>query len=79
MVNTELSIYQNFVTVENRWTTLYVKFQKALYGCLRSALLFYEKLVSYLKSILFIINPYDTCVANIIVNGKQMKITWHVD
>ena len=63
MVKTELSIYQKHFTVENGWTTLYVKLQKALYGCLRSALLFYEKLVSYLKSILFIVNSYDTCVA----------------
>ena len=36
-------------------------------------------MISVLKMQLFIINPYDTCVANIIVNGKQMKITWHVD
>ena len=27
----------------------------------------------------FEINPYDPCVANKIVNGKQLTITWHVD
>ena len=31
------------------------------------------------KSKGFIINPYDTCVVNIIVNGNQKTITWHVD
>ena len=24
-------------------------------------------------------NPYDTCVANIMVNGNQHTVTWHVD
>ena len=27
----------------------------------------------------FEINPYDTCVANKIVNGKQCTVVWHVD
>ena len=25
------------------------------------------------------INPYDPCVANKIVNGKQLTVSWHVD
>ncbi len=24
-------------------------------------------------------NPYDPCVANKIVNGKQMTVCWHID
>ena len=24
-------------------------------------------------------NPYDACVANKDINGKQMTVTWHVD
>ena len=27
----------------------------------------------------FVINPYDPCVANKMVNGSQMTMTWHVD
>jgi hypothetical protein len=27
----------------------------------------------------FTLNPYDPCVANKMVNGKQFTITWHVD
>ena len=27
----------------------------------------------------FVINPYDPCVANKMVNGTQMTIRWHVD
>ncbi len=37
---------------------------KALYGMLKSTLLFYKKLVEDLKSVGFEINPYDPCVAN---------------
>ena len=32
-----------------------------------------------LKSLGFIINPYDPRVANMMVSGKQMTITWPVD
>ena len=32
-----------------------------------------------LTSLGFEINPYDPCVANKIINGKQMTICWHVD
>ena len=57
MVKTKPSIYRKFVTIENGRTVLYVKFQKELDGCLRSALLFYENLVLEMKSRGFIINP----------------------
>ncbi len=59
---------------------LYVKMQKALYGLLRSALplLFYKKLVADLESDGFVLNPYDSCLANKVVNGKQMMVCWHV-
>jgi hypothetical protein len=53
--------------------------QKALYGLLRNALLFYNKLVADLESNGFVLNPYDLCVANKIVNRKQMTVCWHVD
>ncbi len=48
--------------------------QKAMYGLLRSALLFYWKLVEDLESNGFKLNPYDPCVANKTVNGKQMTV-----
>ena len=55
-----------------------IELQKAIYGCLRSALIFYENLATDLKKRWFIINPYDQFVSNMMVNGKQMTITWHV-
>ncbi len=46
---------------------------------MKSALLFYRKLVADLTSIGFDINPYDPCVANKMIDDKQMTICWHVD
>jgi hypothetical protein len=79
MVKTAPEIYRKHVFIENNKHGLYVKLQKALYGCLRSALLFYLKLLGDLEANGFVLNPYDPCVANKMVNGKQFTITWHVD
>ncbi len=46
---------------------------------MKSALLFYCKFVANLTSLGFDINPYDPCVTNKIINGKQITICWHVD
>ena len=32
-----------------------------------------------LKDLGFIINPYDRCMANKMINGKQCTIVWYVD
>ena len=52
---------------------------KAMYGLLKSALRFYKKLVKDLKAYGFRLNPYDPCVANMMVNGEQHTVVWHVD
>jgi Reverse transcriptase (RNA-dependent DNA polymerase) len=71
--------YKNFVTTENGKKVLYLQLLKALYGCVRSALLWYELFVSTLEEMGFILNPYDLCVANKTINGKQCTIVWYVD
>ena len=58
---------------------LYVRLSKALYGLLQSALLFYRKLRSELEDYGFTVNPYDPCVANKMINGEQMTVTWYFD
>ena len=60
-------------------TLIYIKMQKALYGLLRSALLFYNKLVANLESDGSVLNPHYSCVANKVVERKQMTVCWHVD
>jgi hypothetical protein len=80
MVQVAPNLYRKYITVDRKGTAiLYVKMQKALYGLLRSALLFYNKLVADLEGDGFVLNPYDSCVANKVVNGKQMTVCWHVD
>jgi hypothetical protein len=58
---------------------LLVQFQKALYGTMAASLLYYRKFVKSLMDVGFIINPYDPCVANKIIEGKQMTNCFHVD
>jgi hypothetical protein len=80
MVKTAPNIYRKYITVDkNKQPVLYVKLQKALYGCLRSALLFYLKFVGDIESQGFELNPYDPCVANKMIHHKQFTMVWHVD
>ena len=72
-------VYNNFVTIERGQKVLYVRMIKALYGMLVSSMLFYQKFRKDIETIGFKINPYDRCVANRIVNGKQHTVSWHVD
>ena len=71
--------YREYVVYEGGQPVLYVQLTKAIYGLLVSAMLFYRKLTKALTGYGFEINPYDPCVANKMVNGKQLTITWHVD
>ena len=46
---------------------------------LRLALLFYKRLRTVLEDMDFVVNDYDPCVANKMVDGAQMTVCWHVD
>jgi len=74
MVKTDPKIYRKNVTIEKGRQVLYLRLQKALYGMMKSALLFYRKLVKELKEMGFGINPYDPCVANKLVDEMQMTV-----
>ena len=71
--------FKNYVTIQDKKKVVYVKMLKALYGMIESALLFYMKLKQDLLSDGFKLNPYDPCVANKTVKGKQFTLVWHVD
>ena len=58
---------------------LYVKVLRALYGCLESALLWYDLYSLTLCKMGFKINDYDKCVANKVINGNQCTIVFYVD
>jgi Reverse transcriptase (RNA-dependent DNA polymerase) len=79
LVSLDAVLYAPYITTENDKKILYVVLKKALYGTLQAAILFYKKLKNDLESIGFEVNPYDRCVANRMINGKQRTVTWHVD
>ena len=79
IVMADSALYRPFLSYEKRNPVLYVRFHKTCYGCLKSALLFYEKLVGYLEAYVFKINPYNPCVAKMMIGGKQLTVCWHVD
>ena len=79
MVAVYPALYRPFVSYEIGKAVLYARLQKALYGCLKSALLFYEKLVGDLEAYGFRINPYGPCVANKMIGGKHLTVCWHLD
>lgn len=56
-----------------------VKLKRALYGCVQSALLWYNKLKSVLIGDGFVQNDYDACVFNKTIDGEQVTVAFHVD
>jgi hypothetical protein len=82
MVQVNPQLYCKYIIHDSKnQPLLYVKLMKLIYGLLKSALLFYQKFVDNLKSysLPFIINPYNSCVANATVTGSKMMVTWHID
>ena len=64
---------------KNEKKVLYLRVLRALYGCLESALLWYDLYSSTLVKHGFKINPYDRCVANKVIKNKQCTIVFYVD
>ena len=62
--------HQENVIYENGKKVLYLEVLQAIYGCIESALRWYELYSETLIKEGFIINPYDKCVANKTINDK---------
>ena len=71
--------YKAYVSREKNKRVLYLRLDKALYGCVRAALLWYDLFSGTLRKLGYSINPYDMCVANKKINGHQCTIGWYVD
>ena len=54
----------DFAPYTNTDETLVVELEKALYGCIESALLWYQEISTFLASLGFVQNPYDISVLN---------------
>ena len=69
--------YQKFMRADGN---MVVKLTRALYGCVESGRLWYNKLSKDLESIGYIKNPQDMCVFNRIESdGSQSTLVIHVD
>jgi Reverse transcriptase (RNA-dependent DNA polymerase) len=58
---------------------IYVKLNKALFGCVESAKLWYDEVSSALIKLGFVRNPQDICVFNMDRNGHQVTVCLYVD
>ena len=72
-------VYTDFTTNDNGKKVLFLQLKKALYGCVKSALLWYCLFRDTLQDLGFVLNPYDPCVANANIKGSQCTIVWYVD
>ena len=71
--------FKKYVLVEKGTKVLYLKVLRAIYGCIKSALLWYNLFTEILSKEGYKVNPYDCCVANKIINNKQCTLVWYVD
>ena len=73
-------VYTESVTIDKRGNKqLLVECTNAIYGTMVAGLLYYRKFATSLKDRGFEMNPYDPCVWNKIIAGKQCTICFHVD
>ena len=79
LLELDAATYAPYVVYEGKSKVIYVRMVKALYGLIIASLLYYKKFKKDIETIGFKVNPYDPCVANRVVNGKQHTVTWHVD
>ena len=71
--------YTEYLHIQHGKPVIYVLLEKALYGTLQAALLFWKDFSNTIQELGFVLNPYDRCVANLPINGSQCTILWHVD
>ena len=70
-------IYGPFYTPGHKW--LFVRLRKAMYGCVQSALLWYQEFVKIFESLGFKVNTYEHCVLNRFGSQGRITVLVHVD
>ena len=68
--------FSSFINTDG---TLVVELDRALYGCIESALLWFRELSGFLTKIGFVTNPYDVCVMNKTTKAGKATIGIYVD
>jgi hypothetical protein len=79
LLKIDRELYEPHLVRERGELTMYVELLKALYGSMQAARLFWERLSKQLVEWGFTPNPYDSCMVNKIVDGKQLTVAWHVN
>jgi hypothetical protein len=79
LIEVSPTTYKDYLILERYKNKIYLMLRKALYGCIKSALLFWENFSGKLIMRGYELNVYDRCVANKIINNTQITIIWHVD
>ena len=68
LIECDPDLYALYCHQENRQVVLYIQLIKCLYGCLQAAIQFWKRIMHQLVQWHFVINPYDLCVANKVIN-----------
>ena len=68
------SLKDRIVHTKNGQKFMFGKLNKDVYSTLLGAILFYEKLTVQLHNWGYIINLYDTCTFNKMIDGKQITV-----
>ena len=80
IVKLEQTIYRKYIRHNQKVKPmLYVQLKQALYSTLPAVLLFWKLLLDMLIGWGFAINPYNQCIVNNTINGRQCTMIWHVD
>ena len=79
LVDMNPSTYKGKFLCKKGQKGLYLEVLKEIYRMLVDSILWYRKVKKDLESVGFEFNPYEPCVANGKVNGKQQILRFHVD
>jgi hypothetical protein len=79
LVKAAPEVYGPFVTTDKKdMKVLLVECLNAIYGTMVAGLLYYRKFSDSLTEQGYVANPYDPCVWNKVIKGKQSTICFHV-
>ena len=79
LVNILVNICPSYKKFRDSYGKMLVQIDKAMYGLVQSARLWYDTITGVLKRAGYSPNPMDGCVWNKMVSGKQVTIVIYVD
>ena len=73
------SEHKKNVKYENGQKVSYMLILCAIYRCIESAIQWYKLYSEVLMEKVSELNPYNICMGNKLLNGKQFTLVWYVD